>query len=162
MDANPQVDVEIALSRESIRDLWDEITPLLQRHKDEIAFYPDIELKVNRGLYENAEDFDGLRCFTARTVQGNTLIGYAVFFVKNNPHYMDSKQAVQDVLFVDKPFRRGFVGKNLVEWCDDQLREEGCQVVYHHVKVDHPALGQLLERIGYVKQDIIFSKRLDR
>ena len=60
--------------------------------------------------------------------------------------------------FIDKE-KRGFGGKFIL-WCDDELRKEGVQVVYHHIKAAHN-WGKMIERLGYQLQDLIYCRRLD-
>lgn len=135
-----------------------EMMPLLERHFEEISANQDIPLEVDRDGYQKLQDLGTLRIFTARK-QGQ-LIGYSVYFIHHNLHYKSSLQAVQDVLFIDKEHRKGTVGGHLIKWCDNQLRSEGVQVVYHHVKAAHN-FGPLLERIGYKLVDLIYARRLD-
>ena len=103
---------------------------------------------------------DGYRCSNvvpAAELRGNGLVGYAVFFVRGNPHYKSSRQAVQDVLFLHKSARGN--GARFVAWCDHRLVEEGTEVVYHHVKAAHD-FGVMLERQGYELVDKVYAKRL--
>lgn len=88
------------------------------------------------------------------------LVGYALFFVRSNPHYKSSVQAVQDVIYL-APGVRGGTGYKFIAWCDAQLAAEGVQAVYQHVKAAHD-FGRLLERQGYELVDFIYAKRLDR
>lgn len=154
-----------------------EMMPLLQRHWTEIGHYADIPLDVDDAVYRAAARSGALRVYTARAASAHTrvvraltgygqvrteageLVGYAVFFVRGNPHYASSLQAVQDVLFI-APEHRG-VGMRFVAWCDLQLQGEGVQAVYHHVKAAHN-WGRALERQGYELVDLIYAKRLDR
>jgi GNAT superfamily N-acetyltransferase len=152
----------LAFQRETFDStLLAELTPLLLAHKDEIAHYPDIPLHVDATVYHAAEANGALRIYTIRDLDQPhaPLVGYAVFFVRANPHYADSVQAVQDVLYV-APERRGRTGAKLIRFADACLRAEGVQAVYHHVKVAHN-FGPLLERMGYEAVDVIYAKRLD-
>lgn len=130
---------------------------MLQKHWGEIAHFSDIELNVDWATYFKMQDGGMLRMFTAREQDG-TLVGYAVFIVRYNPHYADSLTALQDVIFID-PGKRGF-GKKFIEWCDEQLRKEEVQLVVHHVKAAHN-FGQMLESIGYELIDLMYGRRLD-
>jgi len=150
----------LTFQRERAHDLWDTIMPLLQEHKEEIAHYQDILLNPDQPAYEQAEDRGLLRCYVARL--NGELVGYAIFFVKRNMHYRDSLQAVQDVLFVTKPHRHGRVGLKLIQYSEDQLKTEGVQVCYHHVKVSTPDTVALFHKLGYEDIDLIVGKRLDR
>lgn len=139
--------------------LIDEMMPLLEAHWQEVAHYSDIPLDVDVETYLAAEASGAVRCFTARFAEGDSLAGYAVYTVRHNPHYRGSLQAVQDVLYLH-PSVRGGMGFKFIAWADEQLRGEGVQAVYHHVKVAHD-FGKLLARQGYEMVDTIWAKRLD-
>ncbi len=146
-------------AREQLTDtLILEIGPLLRAHYHEIAHYQDIELDVDWAQYYMIQANQAMRVFTARA-EDHLLVGYAVFFVRHNPHYRRSLQAVNDVIFIQKD-RRGF-GKSFIVWCDEQLKAEGVQVVMHHVKAAHD-WTPVLARMGYDFQDKIMTRRLDR
>ena len=145
-------------ARETLSSIKDEIEPLLELHWREIAHYQDILLEPDWAAYFRAEELGLARFYTARDDQGY-LIGYIVFFLRFNIHYKSSLQASQDILFIH-PERRGF-GAKFIAWCDDQLKLEGVQAVYHHVKQAHN-FGPLLERLGYSLVDLIYAKRLDK
>jgi hypothetical protein len=139
------------------REMW----PLLERHYKEVAVDQDIPLKPDFETYLSMEQAGFIRCFVAReTTADNTLalVGYAVYFVKNNIHYSTSLQAVQDVLFIDKSSRG--TGMRFINWCDGELRKEGVQRVIQHVKT-FLNFGPLLERLGYLHIENIYARRLD-
>ncbi len=142
---------------ERIQDIYDEMLPILKAHYLEIAHYKDIRFEPNVAEYYKMEDNGICKTYTAR--ENNELIGYAVFFVRNNLHYKSSLQAYQDIIYISKE-KRGF-GRYFIKWCDDRLRELGVDVVYHHIKFAHD-WSKLLEVMGYEKQDILMSKRLQK
>lgn len=144
--------------REEFRLVYEEMRPLLEKHWEEIAHYKDIPLNVDEESYNNLDRMQAIRIFTSRDVEG-VLCGYAVFFVKHNIHYKDSIQAVQDVIFIH-PEKRGF-GRDFIAWCDNQLKAEGVQAVYHHIK-QAKNWGPMLEKQGYELVDLIYAKRLDK
>lgn len=147
----------LTYQQERVSDLWAEVAPLLVLHWDEIAHYPDIALDPNTKEY-NAYDAAGLlRCYTAR--DAGLLVGYVLFFVRYNLHYQGSLQAVQDVLFLARPYRQGMAGVRLVRFAEAKLKAEGVQVVYHHVKRTNK-VGELLVRLGYELVDEVYAKRL--
>lgn len=137
--------------------LAQEMFPLLKQHWTEIAHYPDIELNVDWPAYYLMQEKGILRVYTAREQNGN-LIGYSAFIIRFNPHYAQSKNALQDVIFID-PSKRGF-GKRFIAWCDEQLKQEDVQLVFHHVKQAHN-WGPMLESMDYELVDLIYAKRLD-
>lgn len=138
--------------------LKEEMLPILERHYLEIAAFQDIPLKPDFVQYLEIERLGRLRCFTARDM--GELVGYAVFFVAHNPHYSTSLQATQDVIYLEKSRRGLGFGKGFINWCDSQLRDEGVQAVYHHVKEKHN-FGGMLESLDYKLVDLIYARRLD-
>lgn len=136
--------------------LLEELLPMLELHWAEIAVYQDIPLDPDVETYAALEAQGQLRIYTAR--EAGALRGYAVFFVRPNLHYKGSKQAWQDVFYIDprERFRGGFM---LVRYCEAALRAEGVQVVYHHAKLIN-GFGQLLKTMKYQLVDEIYAKRL--
>ena len=147
----------INFKREVAQDCFQEAMPLLMAHWEEIAHYKDIPLDPDFEQYAKCEQSGMLRCYTAR-IDENALVGYAVFFVRSNPHYKTSIQASQDILFISKNHRG--MGGRFIKWCDEELRSEGVAVVYHHIKAAHN-FGPMLERFGYELVDLIYSRRLN-
>lgn len=149
----------IRFARESLTDaLWSEALPLLTEHWREVAHFADIPLNPDVAAYAASQAAGHIRCYTARDDDGD-LAGYALYFVRPNPHYSQSIQAAQDVIYV-APWARGSTGYKFIAFCDQQLATEGVQAVYHHVKTAHN-FGKMLERQGYEAVDIIYAKRLD-
>jgi hypothetical protein len=138
--------------------LLSEMLPLLVSHWSEVAHFTDIPLNIDLNFYRNCEEQGILRLYTFR--RNNELLGYAVFFVKRNPHYQTSIQANQDVLFLSTK-ARGPLSLKFIRFCDNELRAEGVQAVYHHVKVAHN-FGLILQRMGYELTDLIYARRLDK
>jgi hypothetical protein len=139
--------------------IFEEAEPLLQMHYQEIAHYHDIPLIPDRANYLKMQELGMLRFFSIRDEE-RKLEGYAVFLVRPNIHYSTSIQASQDILFLNPAHRKGRIGYRFIQWCDLQLKLEGVQVVYHHVKKAHN-FGPMLERLGYEEIDIIYGRRLD-
>lgn len=149
----------LTFQRETLRECQEEIQPLLVAHWREIAAYQDIPLDPEWGMYAQIEQTGALRIYTVR--DDGRLVGYAVFFVRANPHYKGSVQAQQDILYLDPPLRKQRIGAAFIEWCDAELRKAGAQVVYQHVKLAFD-FGPMLERLGYEALEKIYARRLDR
>jgi hypothetical protein len=145
-------------SEDLSKALLEEAKPLLEAHWQEISHYPDIPLSVDEFFYLQSASMKMTRVFTARS-EGK-LVGYCVYFVKANPHYQESLQANQDVLFLTKELRGGMQGYKFIQFCDEQLKQLGVQVVYQHVKHKHN-FGPMLERMGYELIDHIYGRRLN-
>jgi hypothetical protein len=145
-------------SQETLEQNVAESKPLLESHFKEIAQFQDIPLDPDYDQYIALEKAGFIRYFAARSADG-ALVGYAVYFVRHNLHYRSSLQAVQDVIFIKKEFRGR--GGSFIKWIDEQLKAEGVQVTYHHVKVAHD-FSKMLEKIGYTFVDKILARRLDK
>lgn len=156
----PVLAVVSTFQRETLEQVWADALPLLAEQARALAPYPDIAFDPDLTAYRAAEASGCLRLFTVRA--SDHLVGYAVFFVRTNPHYQGSVQAVQDVLWLSPSHRRGGLGRDLLAYTEQQLRAEGCQVVLHHAKVKAPALAHLLVSEGYEMIDAVYGKRLDR
>lgn len=145
------------LQRERAHDLVAEIAPLLAQHHAEVAAF-DLKLEPNIPAYCAMEDAGGLRCFTLR--EGGLLIGYVVHFVVPNPHYVSSKQATADTIFVSPEYRDRGRGLALLRYADEQLAQEGVQVVYQHTSMARD-FGPVLTRfLGYRPIATVYGKRL--
>jgi L-amino acid N-acyltransferase YncA len=151
----------ISIVREAFtRALYEEALPLLTLHWREIAHFQDIPLDPDVERYITIESNDALRVFTARL--DGKLVGYACFLLAPHSHYKGSLQAVQDVLYVDPACRCSTIGLRLIRHCNEALALEGVQVVLQHVKDAHPALGIILERMGFERVETIYAVRLDQ
>lgn len=150
----------VSVYEERLSDLWDEMQDLLEAHYREISRYPDIALAPDQSRYAALEKAGRLRTYTAR--DEGRLVGYAVFIVTTGLHYRHSLQAKQDVIYLDPSLRGAGAGLKLLRCADEALAAEGVQVVYQHAKLAHPALGRLLEHMGYEPVETVYTRRLDR
>lgn len=157
----PRQRIALELAREMLcPSLISESTPLLEAHYRELAHYQDIPLDPDYERYYEAQRHGALRIYTARSQK--FLIGYAVYVVRPGVHYRGSIQAIEDVIYLEENSRGFMAGVRLLKFADECLKGEGVQVVHHHQKLRHPALGRILERQGYEAMDVIWTKRLDR
>lgn len=151
----------VRVARETFADFIGDAASLIRRHWHEIAHYKDIPLDVDREGYQRCEDAGILRVFMARDEETGEVVGYLLYMVGMNLHYRTSRQARQDVFYVD-PARRGvFLGLRLLRFADEALKAEGVQVACQHVKLEHPALATILRRAGYEPIEAMWAKRLD-
>lgn len=144
-------------SKSSIKACLEESKPLLQKHWDEISHYKDIPLDPDYDQYLKLEELGITRMFSARTKEG-MLVGYALFLIRPHIHYKTCIMAYQDIIFID-PSRRG-IGMFFIQFCDEELKKEGINVVSQHVK-NKFNFGPMLEKIGYELMDLIYVRRLN-
>lgn len=146
----------IVFTSERVAAVWPELSPLSQQHWAEVTLYPDIPLDPNIELYERMDAAGVIRVFTARDGDGK-LVGYSVFFVAPDIRCRGSLQATMEILFI-LPEHRGF-GKEFIEWCDEQLRDEKVQVIIQHVDMAFD-FSPVFVRLGYTWAQKVFTRRL--
>lgn len=152
----PKID-EIEFGRDQFEIIIHDAKDLIKNHFSETEYYSDIPFELDENIYLRNQINGNLICFSAR--QNKKIIGYAMFMVSTNLHCKNSRQAYQDNIYID-PEKRGF-GMKFINWCDEELKKLGVQVVYHCVtqKVN---FGPALERHGYELIDFVYGKRLDK
>ena len=141
--------------------LIEELLPLFTLHNNTVATHRDIPLSPNYDLYLAAEECGRLRAYVARCEKSNNALGYSIYFVGPHPQRKESVQADETLLFIH-PDSRGF-GPRFIDWCDDQLRADGVQLVRRNAKAK-PDLNfsPMLERKGYELEELVWTKRLDK
>jgi GNAT superfamily N-acetyltransferase len=143
---------------EKYADVIDEAAPLIEKHYDELASYKDISLRLRHKLYQIAEILGEFVLFTVR--DGQTLVGYAPFFLREPMHYEGCLWAFGDVFWVHPEWRKRGLGRQLVQFCEAGLSKRGVTVVNLGEKIAHPALGMLLKSEGYDPKEVHYQKRL--
>lgn len=149
----------LALARESLYEVVEDITPLLPRHSRELTNNRDrVVLDPMWEKYAALEaSGDVLHIYTAR--DDGALVGYAVFFVQAHLHYRSLFPAINDLLWV-KPEERGTSGLRLIRFCEQELAAVADKIVWHS-KPD-TVLEKLLPRMGYAMEETIWGKFLDK
>ena len=136
----------ITYQQESLVTTKEDARPLLEKHWEEIALNKDtIKLNPDWDAYADLEDVGILKIFTARS-DGN-LIGYFVVFVRSHIHYKDNLFAYNDILYLDKDYRKGFTGAKLMKFAEKCLKEDGVSVLVVNTK-RHKPFDVLLSWLG--------------
>lgn len=140
--------------RETYAQMADDIRPLLIRHWEELAAYPEIPLDPDWDFYRAAAEADLIRGYTARL--DGQMIGYAIFtIVRRHPHYARSF-AISDILLVLPEHRNFKVGSALFDCFEADLAGF---VISISTKNSHPALQALCSIRGYEAISSNYSKR---
>ena len=132
-------------AQELLKDHWEEIA----LNKEKIALNPDWE------AYEKLEDDGKLKVFTAR--DNNKLIGYFVVIVGVNPHYKDDLFAINDIIYLDKGYRKGFTGIKIIKFAEKCLKEDGVSVLSINTKV-HKPFDRVMVYLGFRPIERVYSK----
>lgn len=143
---------------EGYDDLISEIRPLLVEHWAEIAVYKDMALDPDFATYKRAADAG--RLVNYAVWDNGNLIGYAIFFLTNHPHYRKTLWARNDLVWLAPQFRNFGVGKALVEFWEADLKARQVDVIHVNSKLAHPALASLLRAFGYADIEVSHQKRL--
>jgi GNAT superfamily N-acetyltransferase len=148
----------IAYTVERYRDVVNEIQPLLARHYEEISTNRGFPLLPDWDTYARLDAQGKLNIVTVRDMaRDRQLIGYSIFLVVMHLHYQSMKLAQSDIIFIDKPYRRGRTGLGLIDASEQALRALGVNKVCWHVKQNHD-WGAILARRGYFGEEINWSK----
>lgn len=148
----------ITYQQESLITCKEDVKPLLEQHWEEIALNKDsIKMNPDWETYHDLEDAGALKIFTARN--DNKLIGYFVVICRKHLHYIDHIFAFNDIIYVQKDFRKGLTGAKLMKFAEKCLKEDGVSVVVVNTKRHRP-FDTLLKWLGYKHAENIYTKLL--
>lgn len=149
--------MEITYQRESFAQAYPEAQPLIVRHWQEIDSFKASAVDVDEAVYEQADALGMFRCYTMR--ESGKLIGYATFFVRPSPHTKNAIHALHDTLYVAPEHRKGSLGIRFMDYCENQMRAEGVQLIYQHTTPEND-YRPILERREYRLVEYVYAKRL--
>jgi GNAT superfamily N-acetyltransferase len=148
----------ITYRQESLISYKDDATLLLELHWEEIALNKDaIKLNPDWDTYFELEDKGILKIFTAR--EEGKLVGYFVVICRHHLHYKDHLFAFNDVLYLQKEYRKGFTGAKLMKFAEKCLKEDGISVLVVNTK-RHKPFDILLSWLGYKHVENVYTKLL--
>jgi len=143
---------------ERMRDIHEELKPLIENHWKEVALNQGtINLNVNWDAFFQMDDDGRLHCSTAR--EGDKLVGYFVNIIVPHLHYADHLFSHNDAIYVDPSYRKGFTAWRLIKFAEEQLTIAGVSVMMINTKM-HKPFDRLLQRLNFVGTETIYSKRL--
>ncbi len=144
-----------------------ECQALLGAHYVEIGppswpFLRHIPLEPDWNRYQDLERAGAFHILTARDAK--KLIGYACWFVTQNYHYAQIRDAASDIFFIAPEYRgKGRIGLNLFLQSEAMARELGANRMSAHIKLHNGldvAPRRLLEGLGFVAAEINMWKAL--
>jgi GNAT superfamily N-acetyltransferase len=131
---------------------------LLQEHYEELTLNKEVStLAPDWAAYEKLEKTN--RLFFMAAFDGGDMIGYTVFIVGSHMHYRGLCCAHNDVLFLQKDYRKGFTGVRLIRETEKALAALGVRKLYWHIKAG-TTLEKLLPRLGYEHEEQVVAKIL--
>jgi GNAT superfamily N-acetyltransferase len=148
--------LKIDYQQEFLNQVRSDAEPLIKLHWDEIALNQDkIKLNPDWEAYQKLEDDNRLKIFTARN--GKQLVGYFVVILGANIHYKDHIFASNDIIYLHKDYRKGFVGIRLIKFAEKCLKDDGVSVLLINTKIHRP-FDKLLERLKFKPIERVYSK----
>lgn len=144
------VEVRQATTRELSVDagLW-------YRHLDEIGNIAGVDIDEDMSYFEAME---AAGCFIGIGAwHEGKLVGYSLNSVVARHPIYNEKWLTHIALFVDKPYRRGNMGRKLIDETERLARENSCKRMTMHAK-PMTTLESLLPRFGYQPLETVFIK----
>lgn len=136
--------------------LYEETLPLLEDHAEELNVISS-ELDVDVSTYLKAQLAETFIAYTLR--EEGKMIGYIGYFLFWHPHYRNVYTAQQDVLFLDKDYRKGLTGIKLIKYSEKKLKNRGVKLISQHSK-SHTDLYKVLEFLKYKEADSVYIKEI--
>ena len=146
------------IARETYTEVIGDVKPFLKEHWEELSLYSDIPLDPELEMYADLDRMGHLAAYTVRS--DGKLVGYALYFVRKNPHYRNHIWALSDVVLVRKAYRQAGLGMALYDFIEADLKARGVHVIHTFTKTEHPELAMLLRARGHTEAELGFSLRL--
>lgn len=147
----------VSYTVESAESVIQEGFNLIKEHWEEIAFYKEeVPLAPDYDKYRQLEESGQLFVVTARD-DNDSLVGYSVYIIQQGLHYVSTKFAINDLVFISKEHRKGTAGIRLIKYAEQQLKKEGVEVIVMRVK-DNKDFSKMLSFLGYDEMERTFSK----
>lgn len=149
----------VVYALENVTDsLIEEITPILDGHRQELQSWKDMPLNPNWDMYKEADKNGQLVWLIARDC--GQIVGYSLFLISPNPHYKDFITAIEDIFYVVPDKRGSKIAVNLIKRSEKILKSRHVSVITHHAKFTN-TFAQFLEKFGYKQTEVMLSKRID-
>jgi hypothetical protein len=140
----------------TVADLLTNGAVLFQQHWSEIALNKELMvLSPDQARYEALEASGNLIVLGA--YENDVLVGYSVSFYTTHFHYSNLTVAQNDLLFLVPHLRGTRMGLDLIYETEREAVAKGAKMMLWHAK-PNTTLQQLMPRLGYGIQDIIYSK----
>lgn len=148
----------ITYQQESLVTFEKEAKELLLKHWEEIALNKDkIKFNPDWSRYYELEEAGLLKVFTARL--DKKMIGYFIVVVNRSLHYKDHIFADNDAIFLQKEYRKGYTGSNLIKFVEKCLKDDGVSLLKINTKVHQP-FDNLLSFLNFNLIERVYTKYL--
>lgn len=146
----------VVIARERWIDAWPEIEPLSFAHHAEVAWPGEAPPCAVPAVFAAAEEQGRLVCFTLRL--DLELIGYAWFWIYEDPQHAGERRATADALYLRPDCRLGTTGTRFLAACCDALTAGGIRVILIGVRAGRD-FGPVLQRLGFAPTETTYARR---
>jgi hypothetical protein len=140
-----------------IQDLR-EAEGLFKDHQKEAGKFSEDPINIQWEMLSLAEDAGALKSYKIIAFPSMEIVGYNVYSVQRSPFHAQILAATNVAIYI-KPGHRRENAREFLEFCENQLRELGVEVVYQPVKVWKDWSARLI-KMGYSSMEKIYSKDL--
>lgn len=123
----------------------------IQHNSDVLKLDPDWD------MYRKLELEGLLYIFTCR--DSGKLVGYFTVFIIPNLHCKGNTRAVNDSIFMEKSYRKGFTGIRLIKFAESCIKKDGHKTLTIATTEINP-IDSIIYRLGYSKVSTSFEKEL--
>lgn len=116
-----------------------------------------VKLDLDWDTYRLLEEQGSLYIFTCRDEE--VLVGYFTALVVPNLHSKGQFRVMNDAIFLDKPYRKGFAGVRLIKFAESCIKQDGYSTLMINT-TEHNPIDKLMDRLGYAKVVTSFEKEL--
>lgn len=142
----------------SIDDLFAHARVLLKAHHEESAGNQDLmTLNLDENRYRNLELAGHIIVLGAWL--NNHLIGYSVNLISTHLHSAELVVCVNDLLFIDKAYRKGRTGLNLIRATETASKSRGARMILWGAK-PNTRLNKLLTALKCCELETIYCMRI--
>ena len=146
----------ITIQVELIKDIVEEMKPLLEKHYEEVHLFPDkIPFNPDYDKYFELEKMGLTHTLTVR--HDKKLVGYIVAFLYPNLHYKDHMYAINDVIYLDEKYRHTDVAEEMLRYAESYYKGLGASVMTFHMKVGIP-FKSLCDKVGLEHGENLYLK----
>lgn len=146
----------ITYQKERLKDIKEELIPLLEEHYREIAAYQDkIKLSPQWETYHTLDEGGFLKISTVR--DNGKLVGYYINIVTPSLHYSEDIYATNDIVLIKPKYRNASVGSGLFKFTESWMKELGVSVMSVHMKVKQP-FDDLCLKLGWDYTERLYTK----
>lgn len=138
-----------------IHEMWD----LLLLHGDELNKHKHLMSQVHPDVsrYANMEDLGMI--ITLALYHEEKIVGYSVCAIIDNMHFANLKVGINELLFLHPEYRKGSWGVRLIKAMERAAADRGAKMILFSGRND-TTFSELMPKIGYEIEDVVFSKEL--